>query len=98
MRAWDIEDSFPGSRIQISRSSNGNCGKTIRSIGQTAYSLLTKARRFDLILVSGLIPDVVEQMGIRPPRLDEAFSMAEKKTGQCPGYILPFGADALPVV
>jgi len=67
--------------------------------GQTAYSLLTKARRFDLILVSSLDPSVVEAMGLKPAAtLDDALTLAEKKTGPCPGYILPFGADVLPVV
>ena len=67
--------------------------------GQTAYSLLTKARRFNLILVSSLKPEVVEQMGLwLAATLDEAMSLAEKKTGKCPGYTLPFGADALPVI
>lgn len=67
--------------------------------GQTAYSLLTKARRFNLILVSGLEAPVVQAMGLKPARtLDEALAIAEKKTAGSPGYILPFGADVLPVV
>lgn len=67
--------------------------------GQTAYSLLTKARRFNLILVSSLDPAAVEAMGLCPARnLEEAMAVAEKTTKGCPGYILPFGSDALPVI
>lgn len=67
--------------------------------GQTAYSMLTKSRRFNLILVSALEPADVEAMGIKPAQtLEEALAIAEKDTGPCPGYILPFGADGLPVV
>ncbi len=66
----------------------------------TAYSLLTKAHRFNLILVSRLKPDTAEQMGIQLPaqRLDDALAHGERKIGHCQGYILPFGADALPIV
>jgi nickel-dependent lactate racemase len=67
--------------------------------GQTAYSLLTKARRFNLILISALQPSVVEQMGLVPAAsLDEAMAIAERNSKGSPGYILPFGAEALPVV
>ncbi len=67
--------------------------------GQTAYSLLTKARRFNLILVSALEPAVVERMGLHHARtLEDALAIAEKFSKGSPGYILPFGADALPVV
>ena len=67
--------------------------------GQTAYSLLTKARRFNLILVSALEPATVERMGLVPAAsLEEALSLAESKLAGERGYIMPFGADALPVV
>lgn len=67
--------------------------------GQTAYSLLTKSRRFNLILVSALESSMVETMGLIPARtLEDALEIAEAKTGRCPGYILPFGADILPVI
>ena len=67
--------------------------------GQTAYSLLTKARRFNMILVSTLESTVVEKMGLKPAStLDEAMEMAERDHRGAPGYILPFGANVLPVV
>ena len=66
--------------------------------GQTAYSMLSKARRFNLILVSALEPAVVERMGLTPARsLDEAMAISEK-TNAYFGYILPSGADVLPIV
>ena len=61
--------------------------------------MLTKARRFNLIPVSALEPADVEAMGLKPAQtLEEALAIAEKNVGPCPGYILPFGADSLPVV
>ena len=90
---------FPWFRYTDLEEFERNLRENYQVYGQTAYSLLTKARRFNLILVSSLPPGVVEQMGLQPAAtLDEAMSLAEKKTGRCPGYILPFGADALPVV
>jgi nickel-dependent lactate racemase len=66
--------------------------------GQTAYSLLTKAQRFNLILVSALEPAVVEKMGLTPAKsLEQAMSLAEKATEGGRGYIMPYGADVLPV-
>jgi hypothetical protein len=59
---------------------------------------LTKARRFNLILVSGLEPAVVERMGLRPASsLDDALKMAKDLTSESLGYILPYGADVLPI-
>jgi len=90
---------FPWFRFNDLDEFERNLRQNYQVYGQTAYSLLSKARRFDLILVSSLAPQVVEQMGLRPARtLDDAMEMAEKKIGKPPGYILPFGADALPVV
>jgi len=67
--------------------------------GQTAFSLLTKSRMFNLILVSSLDPDAVRRLGLTPAgSLDDAISIAQSKTPQCPGYILPLGAEALPVL
>ena len=66
--------------------------------GQTAYSLLTKARRFNLILVSALDPAAVEKMGLKPATsLEQAVSFAEQATDGARGYIMPYGADVLPV-
>jgi nickel-dependent lactate racemase len=67
--------------------------------GQTAYSLLSKARRFTLILVSSLDAAVVRTMGLVPARsLEEAMEIAEQQVRGSSGYILPFSADVLPVV
>ena len=62
--------------------------------GQTAWSLLTKAERFRIHLVSQLQDDVVKKMRMNPCRtLDEALG----KLGQFPsGYIMPRGAAILP--
>jgi lactate racemase len=64
--------------------------------GQTAWSLLTKAERYRIFLVSQLDEDDVRKMRMGPARsLDEALSRIEKESS---GYILPRGAALLPVI
>ena len=67
--------------------------------GQTAYSALSKAQRFRVILVSALPPEEVEAMGMMPARsLDEAL---EKAAALLPpdytAYVIPQGGTVLPV-
>ncbi|HMN03197.1 lactate racemase domain-containing protein [Geobacter anodireducens] len=67
--------------------------------GQTAYSLLQKARTFSIILVSDLPPEEVRAMGMTPARtLDEAMATA---TGLLPAdyaaYVIPEGGTVLPI-
>jgi nickel-dependent lactate racemase len=65
--------------------------------GQTAYSLLSKARRFRVICVSALDPGIVRAMGMEPARdLEEARSLVDSETARSPGYILPRGSEVLP--
>ena len=64
--------------------------------GQTAWSLLTKAERFRVHLVSKLSPANVKKMRIEPSTtLEDAL---EKLDGWETGYILPRGAGVLPRV
>ena len=64
--------------------------------GQTAWSLLTKAERCRVQLLSALPDEDVRHMRMSPARsLDEAFANL-KGTGA--GYILPRGAALLPQV
>ncbi len=66
--------------------------------GQTAYSLLSKARRFRVVCVSQLPDEKIRAMGMEPaPSLDDALSMVDPQVRSEPGYVLPFGADVLPV-
>jgi nickel-dependent lactate racemase len=67
--------------------------------GQTAYSLLQKAQRFHIILVSQFPPPQVEEMGMVAARsLDEAMALA---TGMLPEewrcYLMPEAGSVLPV-
>lgn len=67
--------------------------------GQTAYSLLQKALRFRVILVSRFPPQQVEAMGMIPAdTLDEAVSLA---SGMLPDewrtYLIPEAGSVLPV-
>ncbi|HEY4745170.1 MAG TPA: hypothetical protein VIH45_10965, partial [Desulfuromonadaceae bacterium] len=67
--------------------------------GQTAYSMLMKAQRFRIILVSRFPEHEVEAMGMLPARsLAEAFSTAE---GLLPSawraLVMPEGGSVLPV-
>ena len=64
--------------------------------GQTAWSLLTKAERFRVQLVSNLPEGDVRRMRMEPARtLEEA--LARTDAGE-PGYVLPRGAAFMPVV
>jgi nickel-dependent lactate racemase len=64
--------------------------------GQTAWTLLTKAERFDVQLVSSLLDEDVRRMRLRPARtIDEALARIDT---QAPGYIMPLGARYMPVV
>jgi nickel-dependent lactate racemase len=62
--------------------------------GQTAWSLLNKAERFDVRLISTLHESDSRLMRLNSVRsLDEALTGTEKNTR---GYVLPFGAKYLP--
>ena len=64
--------------------------------GQTAWSLLTKAERFRVQLVSNLPDEDVRRMRMTPARtVEEALARAEPGAD---GYVLPRGAAFMPVV
>lgn len=64
--------------------------------GQTAWSLLTKAERFRVHLVSALSDEDARRMRMQPARtLEEALARTDAKAR---GYILPRGASYMPVV
>jgi nickel-dependent lactate racemase len=64
--------------------------------GQTAWSLLTKAERFRVILVSELPSDHVRRMRMTPcSSLDEALALADHNAD---GFIMTRGAAWLPVI
>jgi lactate racemase len=57
--------------------------------GQTAWSLLQKAERFNIVLISDLPENEAHKMKLKTARnLDEATAQSKGKRG----YILPFGA------
>jgi nickel-dependent lactate racemase len=68
--------------------------------GQTAYSLLQKAQRFRIILVSQFPPPQVEQMGMIPAQsLDHAMALAASELPEgwrC--YLMPEAGSVLPVM
>lgn len=68
--------------------------------GQTAYSLLAKAQKFRIILVSALPPEEVRTMGLTPARdLDEAMQLAAAMLPEdYTAYVIPDGGTVLPVV
>ena len=57
--------------------------------GQTAWSLLRKAERFDIRLVSGLDDPTVRRMRLEPA---ESNIIQQVLEGRSKGYIIPFGA------
>lgn len=64
--------------------------------GQTAWSLFTKAERYEIYLVSELRDEEVRGMRMLPARsLDEVLDSVGRER---PGYILPRGAAVLPRV
>ncbi|MDT5269225.1 MAG: lactate racemase [Acidobacteriota bacterium] len=64
--------------------------------GQTAWSLLTKAERFRVQLVSNLPDEDVRRMRMTPARtFEEALARVEP---DATGYVLPRGAAFMPVV
>ena len=64
--------------------------------GQTAWSLLTKAERFRVHLVSSLPDEDVRLMRMTPARtVEEALAQAGGDAG---GYVMPRGAAFMPVV
>jgi nickel-dependent lactate racemase len=64
--------------------------------GQTAWSLLTKAERFRIYLVSDLPAETVRRMRLIPaPSLAAAIAASDQGTE---GYIMPRGAALLPLV
>jgi nickel-dependent lactate racemase len=64
--------------------------------GQTAWSLLTKAERFRVHLVSNLADEDVRRMRMTPARtVEEALARAG---ADATGYLLPRGAALMPVV
>lgn len=67
--------------------------------GQTAYSTLQKAQRFQVILVSDLPPEEVATMGMRPAStLQEAMRLAESLLPlDYTAYVTPEGGTVLPV-
>ena len=54
--------------------------------GQTAWSLLRKAERFNIKIITNLVQEVTSKM-----RLEKVLDMAELEQNKS-GYILPFGA------
>jgi nickel-dependent lactate racemase len=62
--------------------------------GQTAWSLLVKAERFRVHLISCLEDEAVRRMHMIPSRtIDEALAHTSAK-----GYIMPRGASLLPII
>lgn len=67
--------------------------------GQTAYSLLAKAQRFRIILVSDLPPEEVRTMQMIPAKgLEKAMELAEEQLPPVyTTYVIPEGGTVLPV-
>jgi nickel-dependent lactate racemase len=79
-----------------SRALEARLGEAYEVNGQTAWSLLLKAERFRILLVSELADEDVRLMRMTPVRtLAEALAQVESSAS---GYILPRGAALLPVV
>jgi nickel-dependent lactate racemase len=79
-----------------SRALEARLGEAYEVNGQTAWSLLLKAERFRIMLVSELADEDVRLMRMTPVRtLAEALARVDSRAD---GYVLPRGAALLPVV
>jgi lactate racemase len=87
LKWFDSEDSHAlANRLRDSYEVNG----------QTAWSLLTKAERFRVQLISNLPEEDVRHMRMKPARtIEEALARVEPGAE---GYVLPRGAVYMPVV
>jgi lactate racemase len=64
--------------------------------GQTAWSLMTKAERFDVRIVTDIHPPKIERMRMRPfPSLSAALDGVSAAAN---GYLVPFGYRTLPTL
>ncbi len=91
LKWFDAKDSRElGTRLRAAYEVNG----------QTAWSVLTKAERFRIYLVSNLPDKDVQQMRLIPARsVGEALAHVETETGtKSSGYVLPHGARLMPVL
>jgi lactate racemase len=90
------EDFLKWFDAEDSRALEARLRESYEVNGQTAWSLLTKAERFKVQLVSALPEEDVRRMRMRPARsLDEALARVE---GYTEGYVMPRGAALMPVV
>jgi len=79
-----------------SRSLAARLRETYAVNGQTAWSLLTKAERFNIHLVSRIDEEDVRHMRLKPARtIEAALATADVNA---PGYVMPHGARFMPVV
>ncbi|HEY0004333.1 MAG TPA: nickel-dependent lactate racemase [Pyrinomonadaceae bacterium] len=79
-----------------SRALENNLRERYEVTGQTAWSLLLKAERFRIFLISSLAPEDVQKMRMTPARtIEEALVQTG---GAAEGYIMPRGAAVLPLI
>jgi nickel-dependent lactate racemase len=90
------EDFLKWFDAKDSRSLEARLRDSYEVNGQTAWSLLTKAERFRVQLVSALPDEDVRRMRMNPARsIEEALARVE---GDAEGYVMPRGAAFMPVV
>ena len=87
LKWFDVEDS---------RALEARLRERYEVNGQTAWSLLTKAERFRVHLVSQLPDEDVRKMRMIPARtIEEALAQTDANDA---GYIMPHGASLMPFV
>ncbi len=90
------EDFLKWFEAEDSRALEARLRDSYEVNGQTAWSLLTKAERFRVQIVSALADEDVRRMRLRPARsIEEALA---RVGGDVSGYIMPLGAALMPVV
>jgi nickel-dependent lactate racemase len=82
--------------VKDSRELEARLRRSYEVSGQTAWSLLTKAERFRVQLVSSLPDEDVRLMRMRPARtIAEALAQVEDDAD---GYVMPRGTAFMPIV
>jgi nickel-dependent lactate racemase len=90
------EDFLKWFDAEDSRSLEARLRDSYEVNGQTAWSLLTKAERFRVQLVSALPDEDVRRMRMQPARsIEEALARVRS---DAEGYVMPRGAAFMPVV
>jgi len=92
----DFIDWFP---INDAQQFLSRLKTTFNLNGQTAFALHTITSKFRVIFVSSLRPHLVKRLSLTPASsVEEAIDMLDHNLRSKKGYLIPQGAETLPLV